>query len=53
MWDPQRDIVYGSEEVKKKFGVSPDQILDLWPSWVTVRTMFPVFPAWDKRPRPR
>ena len=28
MWDPQRDMVYGSEEVKKKFGVSPDQILD-------------------------
>ncbi len=28
MWDPQRDMVYDSEEVKKKFGVSPNQILD-------------------------
>jgi DNA polymerase I len=28
MWDPQRDMVYDSEGVKKKFGVSPDQILD-------------------------
>ncbi len=28
MWDPQRDMVYDSEEVKKKFGVSPNQIRD-------------------------
>ncbi len=28
MWDPQRDVVYDSEAVKKKFGVAPDHILD-------------------------
>jgi DNA polymerase-1 len=28
MWDPQRDLIYDSEEVTKKFGVAPDRILD-------------------------
>jgi DNA polymerase I len=28
MWDPQREVVYDSEAVKKKFGVDPDHILD-------------------------
>jgi len=29
MWDPQRDKVYDSKEVEKKFGVSPGRIWDL------------------------
>ena len=45
MWDPQRDMVYDSEEVKKKFGVNPDQILDFMALMETVRTTFPVCPA--------
>ena len=28
MWDPQRDIVYDPEGVKKKYGVPPDKVLD-------------------------
>jgi DNA polymerase-1 len=30
MWDPQRDQVYDSAAVKKKFGVAPQQLLDLF-----------------------
>jgi len=30
MWDPQRDQVYDSSAVKKKFGVAPERLLDLF-----------------------
>ncbi|MGB3211620.1 MAG: DNA polymerase I [Desulforhopalus sp.] len=30
MWDPMKDKVMDQEEVKKKYGVSPDQLLDLF-----------------------
>ena len=29
MWDPQRDAVFDPEAVQKKFGVPPDQLLDM------------------------
>jgi len=30
MWDPQREAVYDPDAVKAKFGVGPDQLLDLF-----------------------
>jgi DNA polymerase-1 len=30
MWDPQRDALYDPEAVKSKFGVLPEQILDMF-----------------------
>lgn len=30
MWDPQRDVAYDPEQVKSKFGVGPDHLLNLF-----------------------
>jgi DNA polymerase-1 len=30
MWDPQKDVVYDPAAVKRKFGVAPDHLLDLF-----------------------
>ncbi len=30
MWDPQKDLLYDVEAVKKKFGVTPDKLSDLF-----------------------
>jgi len=49
MIDTMKNKTFDVEGVKKKFGVGPDQVVDVMDSWAMPRTTFLVSPVWGRR----